>query len=175
MEFSGEVDSASLPVAEKLQFEVIVRSPWEEHLLHESGRDGAIKPAEDDTVHLCPVGVIGARYVGEDMVLKGIFAERDEGEAAPVRVVVRVEIKSDGDERLQRLHIEDSDGLAVEGGDIVGVSPPSTADGGTTTSCGGADGAVSVLMPRRARRAKTQVEGVPELSEEKPAEARRRG
>nr|CAD39825.3 OSJNBa0079F16.10 [Oryza sativa Japonica Group] len=89
-----------------------------EHLLHKSRGDGAVEPAEDDAVHLCPVGVIRARYVGEDMIGEGVFSKRDEEKALPAGVVVGVEVEGDGDERL---HVEDGDGLAVEVGDGFGV------------------------------------------------------
>nr|CAD39827.3 OSJNBa0079F16.8 [Oryza sativa Japonica Group] len=122
MELGGEVDGAPLAVAEELQLEVApdgaCRRRGKEHLLHKSRGDGAVEPAEDDAVHLCPVGVIGARYVGEDMIGEGVFSKRDEEKASPAGVVFGVEVEGDGDERL---HVEDGDGFAVEVGNGFGV------------------------------------------------------
>lgn len=84
--------------------------------MHDSGRDRAVKLAENDAIHLCPVDVVGMRNVGEDTFCKGIFPKCDAEAASPVGVIVDVEVEGDWD---RRLHVEDADGLAVEGGDSV--------------------------------------------------------
>lgn len=122
VEVRRERDGAVLAIAEELMFQGNPNEPGGgvdgENFLEEVGGDGAVKPGEDDAVHLLPIGTMGEMLVGEDMFRQGILAEGDEEEATPLRVVCGGDIQCD---RNKSLHVEDADGLGVKGGAGVGV------------------------------------------------------
>uniref|UniRef100_J3N9T2 NB-ARC domain-containing protein n=1 Tax=Oryza brachyantha TaxID=4533 RepID=J3N9T2_ORYBR len=122
MKFDREVDGASFTIAEEVEPEVAPNrassSRGRHHFLEQVEGDHAVEPCENHTVHLCPVGLIKTRNVGEDVVRQGIFAENHEEEAAPPCVVVGGEVKRD---RQKGLHVEDGNGLAMQSSDGVVV------------------------------------------------------
>ncbi|KAG8089697.1 hypothetical protein GUJ93_ZPchr0011g27518 [Zizania palustris] len=83
-----------------------------ENFLKEVTGDGAVEPAEDDTVHLGSIHTVGMGVVGEDMARQGVLAEDDEEETAPSGVVGGGDVEG---HRYKRLDVEDADSLSVEG------------------------------------------------------------
>lgn len=139
MELGGEVDGTKLTIFENLELQIMPNGAGggsgRHHLLKQVVGDGA--PAEDDTVHLCPIGMIRKRSVIQDVVRQGIFAKNHEEETAAACIVTGGEVQCHGDEGLD---IEHGNRLSVEGGMGVGIQRRCRSRGAAPEG-GGAAGA----------------------------------
>lgn len=142
VEFRRDVHGALFSVTEehllKAEPHMACSGDGLQHGLQEIGSYGAINPCQHHAVHPCPCRLVGEGDVGENVIGEGILAERDEEEAAPLRVVRRAEVEDDWNKSL---NVEDRHSLSVEC--INGVVDERRATGR------GAGGLLVMLVRRR--------------------------
>jgi hypothetical protein len=122
VELSVDEDDASLPMAHELLLESQPRRTGcggggGDDLI-ELGRDGAIEPGENMEVHPDLVSDVGEGGIALHVVGKGVLAEDEEEEAAPLGEGWRRKVEDDWNEATD---VEDAESLSMEHSDRVGV------------------------------------------------------
>jgi hypothetical protein len=126
-ELGVDEDDAGLPIAHELFLESQPRRTGcggggGDNLV-ELERDGAVEPREDMEVHPEPGSDIGEGGIAQHVVGKGVLAEDEEEEAAPLGEGWRRKVEDDGNEAAD---VEDAESLSMERSDGVGVGAVAT-------------------------------------------------
>lgn len=85
-------------------------------------------------VHARPVRHVGVCDIAQHMIDRGIFVEDEQEQATLVGERQRVEVEDDRDEGA---HVEDTEGLCMKGGNVIGVRCGAVV---TTRNMGGGAG-----------------------------------
>jgi hypothetical protein len=91
--------------------------------LVELRQDGAVEPGEDMEFHADPVSDVGEGGITPHVVDKGVLAEDEEEEAAPLGEGWRCKVEDDGNEVAD---VEDVESLSMERSDGIGVGTIAT-------------------------------------------------
>lgn len=126
-ELGVDEDDAGLPIAHKLLLESQPRRTGSgggggDNLV-ELGRDGAVEPGEYMEFHPDPGRDVGEGGIAQHVVGKGVLAEDEEEEAAPLGEGWRRKVEDDGDEAAD---VEDAESLGMERSDGIGVGTVAT-------------------------------------------------
>jgi hypothetical protein len=126
-ELGVDEDDAGLPIAHKLLLESQPRRTGSgggggDNLV-ELGRDGPVEPGEDMKFHLDPVRDVEEGGIAQHVVGKGVLAEDEEEEAAPLGEGWRRKVEDDGDEATD---VEDAESLGMDRSDGIGVGTVAT-------------------------------------------------
>jgi hypothetical protein len=126
-ELGVDEDDAGLPIAHKLLLESQPRRTGcggggGDNLV-ELERDGAVEPGEDMEFHPDPVSDVGEAGIAQHVVGKGVLAEDEEEEAAPLGEGWRRKVEDDGNEAAD---VEDAESLSMERSDRIRVGTVAT-------------------------------------------------